>query len=121
MEPPGFEPGMKVQVVPPAFVAHSVRSALKLSEFQPRSCFVYQPRIAVLGYPGKRSMRSGCPTPTGLWLLPAVVEGDATDALYCIQSAAGSRNPVGVGVASRSFPRVAEYRNPGLVDETPSG
>jgi hypothetical protein len=31
------------------------------------------------------------------------------------------RNPVGVGGLPAAFPRVAEYSNPGLEDESPSG
>ena len=60
-----------------------------------------------------------CPTPTGLWRSPRV-GGHAADLLRPV-CPLGAATPLGLGGASRSFPRVAEYSNPGLTDETPSG
>ena len=77
------------------------------------------PGLLYLGDPGKRSTRP-CPTPTGLWLLtPGGIETRRIS--FPPVCPLGDATPLELGGASRSFPRVAEYCNPGLIDETLSG
>ena len=85
---------------------------------KPEGVFVAQPRVAVLGYPGKRPR--ALHNPNGVVAARYGWGGDAIDLLppVCPLWAA---TPLGLCGPSRSFPRVAEYSNPGLPDETPLG
>ena len=100
-----------------------VRCSLAIP-FSPRRGRVAQPRVAVLGYPGKRTTiaqpQRGYGSVPHTTLIPilrcacaAVPEAHLADV--------EGRNPFRVGTQSAVVPKVAEYGNLGLSDATPSG
>ncbi len=84
----------------------------------PQRGFVWQPRVAVLGYPGKRTRWVAQPQ----WGRgPERADGGKEIDSVSSPPVASSHNPVGVVQGARPLPRVAEYGNPGLSDENPFG
>ena len=74
----------------------------------PRRGFVLQPRVAVLGYPGKDASEFRDPN----WVVAKPARVNRPSGLPLPRSTAAT--PVGVARIITDFPRVADYSNPEL-------